>query len=90
MPEQNNDAGELDEGEKVGGVELVANDGAPEITEPAKEALDLPPMFVTTQLSPSWAKRTLLRLPAILSLGIFAVTSARCNQFDTLSGQFAI
>ena len=78
MPQQNNDAGKLDEGEEVGGVELVANDGAPEVVEPAKKALDLPPTFVTTQLS------------SILSLGLFAVTSVRSYQFDILSSEFGI
>lgn len=78
MPQQNNDAGKLDEGKEVSGVILVANDGTPEVVKPAKEALDLPPTFVTTELS------------FILRLGLFAVTSVRRNQFDPLSGEFGI
>ena len=78
MPQENNDAGKLDEGEEVSGVELVANDGTPEVVKPAKKALDFPPTFVTTELS------------SILSLGPFAVTSVRCNQFDALFGKFGV
>lgn len=78
MPQQDNDAGKLDEGKKVSGVELAANDGAPEMIEPAKEALDLPPAFTTVQLA------------TILSFGLFTVASVGSNKLNALFGQFRI
>ena len=78
MPQRNDDAGELNEGEEVVSVVLVADDGAPGSVAPAKEALDLPATFVTPEFS------------AVLGFGLFAVLSVWGDQFNTLSGQLSI
>ena len=49
---QDHDAGELDEGEEICGMVLIADNHAAEVLEPGVHALDLPASFVAPQRQP--------------------------------------
>jgi hypothetical protein len=51
MPEEDDEAGELEHAEEVGFLVFPAVDQSPKIVEPSKEALDFPATAITAQLA---------------------------------------
>jgi len=49
MPQQNQRRGELKHPEKVLGVTFIPNDETPEVLQPGKQPLDLPPSSISLQ-----------------------------------------
>ena len=70
MPQQDDDASELDEAEKVLGVILVARHEAPEVLQPRVQPRDAPAPPVATQGT------------AVLRGGAAAIGAVRGDEFD--------
>src|ERR1035437_10957803 len=52
MPQENNEAAELEHAEEIGFVIFPAADQSAEIVEPGEEALDFPALAIATQFAP--------------------------------------
>ena len=78
MSEQDHDAAELDEAKEVGRVILIPCDQAPEVLEPRKQPLDVPPAVIAPQRS------------AVLRGWPAPVATVRCDQGDPALGLQAV
>jgi hypothetical protein len=76
--EQDEDAAQVDKAQEIVGLALIADDQAPEVAEPGKEALDLPAPPEATQGA------------AILRLRADPAAAMGCNHLDPELGQIGI
>jgi len=71
MPQKDEDATELDQGEEVFKMVLIAHHQSPKILQPGKEAFDLPPLPIPPERS------------SILGLGSFSTAAVWCDHLYT-------
>ncbi len=89
-PKEQFDAAKVQEGQEVLGVAFITNHQATKVAKMGKKPFNLPAAFVASQLSTSWAKRTLLRLPAVLSSSFLAVSPVGRNHLNACFSEFSV